>query len=168
MVAFYQGKIFKCLKEKGKFQQMLGKSMILKSKIIFKINIFKLIEKYPKLMRSSVTLTFLKNYLKDIKKVCEENLSDFKWVKVICLRKLLKLSLQKCLDKLFCKCCKIFKAYVTSRRVNFVLTYFSSLTAKLILLIFLNVLIISFWCRTLSHKLSIDLQKKSMRLGCMW
>ena len=118
--------------------------MILKSKIIFKINIFKLIEKYPKLMRSSVTLTFLKNYLKDIKKVCEENLREFQWVKVICLRKLLKLSLQKCLDKLFCKCCKIFKAYVTSRRVNFILTHFSSLTAKLILLIFLNVFLLFF------------------------
>ena len=73
MVAFYQGIIFKRFKEKEKFQEM-----IYKSTIIFKINVFKLIEKYPKLMRSSVTLTFLKNYLKDIKKVCEDNLSDFK------------------------------------------------------------------------------------------
>ena len=29
--------------------------------------VFKLIEKHPKLMKSSVTLTFLKNYFKDIK-----------------------------------------------------------------------------------------------------
>ena len=34
----------------------------------------------------------------------------------------LELSLQKCLDKLYSKCCKIFKAYLTSRRVNIVLT----------------------------------------------
>ena len=34
----------------------------------------------------------------------------------------LKLSLQKCLDKLYSKCCKIFKAYLASHRVNFVLT----------------------------------------------
>ena len=78
MFAFYQGKIFNCFKEKENFQEMAGKLEIHKSTIIFKINVFKLIEKYPKLMRSSVTLTFLKNYLKDIKKVCEDNLSDFK------------------------------------------------------------------------------------------
>ena len=78
MVAYHQRKIFKRFKEKEKFQEMIGKLKIHKSTIIFKINVFKLIEKYPKLMRSSVTLTFLKNYLKDIKKVCEDNLSDFK------------------------------------------------------------------------------------------
>ena len=32
--------------------------------------------------------TFLKNYFKDIKQICEENSSDFEWVKVICLQKL--------------------------------------------------------------------------------
>ena len=77
-IAFHQGKIFKQFKEKEKFQEMVGKLNIHKSTIIFKVNVFKLIEKYPKLMRSSVTLTFLKDYLKDIKKVCEENLSEFR------------------------------------------------------------------------------------------
>ena len=77
VVAFYQGKIFKSCKEKEKFIQMLGRMKIHKSTITFKINVFQLIEKYPKLMRSSVTLTFLKNYLKDIKKVCEENSREF-------------------------------------------------------------------------------------------
>ena len=42
------------------------------------MNIFKLIEKHAKLMKSSVTLTFLKNYLNDIKKICEENSSELK------------------------------------------------------------------------------------------
>ena len=78
VVAFYQGKIFKRFKEKQKFQEMVGKLKTHKSTIILKINVFKLIEKYPKLIKSSVTLTFLKNYLKDIKKICEDNLSDFK------------------------------------------------------------------------------------------
>ena len=78
MVAFYREKNFKRFKEKEKFQEKVEKLKIHKSTIIFKINVFKLIEKYPKLMKSSVTLTFLKNYLKDIKKVCEDNLSDFK------------------------------------------------------------------------------------------
>ena len=77
MVAFYQGKIFKRFKEKEKSQEMVEKLKIHKSTIVFKINVFKLIEKYPKLKRSSVTLTFLKNYLKGIRKVCEENSSDF-------------------------------------------------------------------------------------------
>ena len=71
--AFHQGKNFKRFKEKEKFQEMVGKLKIHKSTI----NVFKLIEKYPKLMKSSVTLTFLKNYLKDIKKDCEENSSEF-------------------------------------------------------------------------------------------
>ena len=78
MVAYYKRKIFKRFKEKEKFQEMVEKLQIHKSTIIFKINVFKLIEKYLKLMRSSGTLTFLKNYLKDIKKVCEDNLSYFK------------------------------------------------------------------------------------------
>ena len=48
VVAFYQGKIFKGFKEKGKFQQIVGELKIHKSTIVFKINVFKLIEKYPK------------------------------------------------------------------------------------------------------------------------
>ena len=76
-VAYYQGKLFKRFKEKEKFIQMVSKLKIHKSTLIFKINVFKLIEKHPKLMKSSVTLTFLKNYLKHIKKICEENSSEF-------------------------------------------------------------------------------------------
>ena len=57
--------------------QMVSKLKIHKSTIIFKINFFRLIEKYPKLMKSSVTLTFMKNYFKDIKQICEENSSEF-------------------------------------------------------------------------------------------
>ena len=56
---------------------MVEELNIYKSTIIFKINVFKLINKYQKLKKSSVTLTFLKNYLQDIKKVCEDNPSDF-------------------------------------------------------------------------------------------
>ena len=53
-----QGKLFKRFKEKEKFIEMVGKLKIHKSTLIFKINDFKLIEKYPKLMKPSVTLTF--------------------------------------------------------------------------------------------------------------
>ena len=43
-----------------------------KSIIIFKINIAKLIDKHPILMKSFMTLGFLKNYFKDIKQICNE------------------------------------------------------------------------------------------------
>ena len=64
-------------KEKKKFIPMVSKLKIHKSTIIFKTNISKLTEKHPGLMKSSVNLTFLKNYLKDIKKICEKNSSEF-------------------------------------------------------------------------------------------
>ena len=71
-VAFHQGKVFKRFKGKEKFMHMVGKLKIHKNTIIFKINLFKLIEKHPKLMKSSVTLMFLKNYFKYIKQICKE------------------------------------------------------------------------------------------------
>ena len=74
-VAFRQGKVFKHFKEKEKFIKMVGKLKIHKSTIIFKINLSKLIEKHPKLMKSSVT--FLKNYFKYIKQICKGNSGEF-------------------------------------------------------------------------------------------
>ena len=51
--------------------KLVGDFKVHNSTIIFKINILKLIDKYPKLMKSSVTLSFLKNYFKDIKQICK-------------------------------------------------------------------------------------------------
>ena len=76
-VAYYQGKLFELFKEKKKFIQMVSQWKIDKSAIIFQINIFKLIQKLSKQMKSSVTLTFLKNQLKYIKEICEGNSSEF-------------------------------------------------------------------------------------------
>ena len=45
--------------------------------IILKIIILKLIDKHPKLMKSSKTLGFLKNYYKDINQICNENPNEF-------------------------------------------------------------------------------------------
>ena len=67
---------------------MVRKLKIHKITIILKIKIFKLINKHPKLMNASATLTFLKNYVKDIKPIYGKNSSEFEQVKVICLRKL--------------------------------------------------------------------------------
>ena len=44
---------------------------------MFKINVFKLCEKHPKLLKSSIGLGFFKNYYKEIKAICEEHEKDF-------------------------------------------------------------------------------------------
>ena len=76
-VAYHQGKMFGWFCEKEKFLRLVSKFGVHKNTIILKINIFKLINKHPKLMKSSVTLSFLKNYFQDIKRKCQENSSKF-------------------------------------------------------------------------------------------
>ena len=56
--------------------ELVSEFMVHKSTIIFKINIFKLIYKHPKLIKSSVTLGFLKSYYKDTKQICKENSNE--------------------------------------------------------------------------------------------
>ena len=77
-IAYYQGKVFKRFKEKEKFIKLVSQLGIHKNTIIFKIDVFKLCERYPKLLRSSIGLGFLKNYHKDIKTICRENEEDFR------------------------------------------------------------------------------------------
>ena len=72
-VTYHQGKVFKRFKEKEKFVKLVSELGIHKITIIFKINVFKLCEKYPKLLTSFIGLGFSKNYHKNIKAVCEEN-----------------------------------------------------------------------------------------------
>ena len=76
-VSFYQGQIFKRFKEKQKFAKLVNELGIQKTTIIFKINVFKLCKKCPKLLKSSIGLGFFKNYQKDIKAICKENEEDF-------------------------------------------------------------------------------------------
>ena len=76
-VVFHQGQILKRFKEKEKFAKLVNELVIHKTTIIFKINVFKLCEKYPKLLKSSIGLGFFKNYHKDIKAICKENEKDF-------------------------------------------------------------------------------------------
>ena len=76
-IAFHQGKVFKKFKDKEKFITLVNKLGIHKTTIILKINIFKLCKKCSKLLKSSIGLGILKNYLKDIKEVCSENVKEF-------------------------------------------------------------------------------------------
>ena len=66
-VAYYQGKVFKRFKEKGKFVKLVSELGIHKNTIIFKINVFKLCKKYPKLLKSSIDLGFLKIIIRPLK-----------------------------------------------------------------------------------------------------
>ena len=76
-VAYHQGQVFKRFKEKEKFAKLVSELGIHKTTIIFRINVFKLCKKYPKLLKSSIGLGFFKNYHKDIKAISEENEKDF-------------------------------------------------------------------------------------------
>ena len=53
-IAYHQGKVFKSFKDKEKFIKLVNEFKVHKSTIIFKINIFKLVGKHPKLMMSSI------------------------------------------------------------------------------------------------------------------
>ena len=68
-IAYYQGKVFSRFREKEKFVKLVADFGVHKGTIIVKMNVFKLLDKYPKLKNSSVTLNFIKNYFKDIKEI---------------------------------------------------------------------------------------------------
>ena len=76
-IAYHQGKVFKTFKDKEKFISLVNKLEIHKTTIILNINIFKLGEKYPKILNSSIGLGFFKNHYKDIKVISKENAWDF-------------------------------------------------------------------------------------------
>ena len=76
-IAFHQGKVFKKFKDKEKFITLVSRLGIHKNTIIFKINVFKLCERHPKLLKSSIGLGFFKNHHKNIKGICMENAQEF-------------------------------------------------------------------------------------------
>ena len=76
-IVYRQGKVFEKFKDKEKFIKLINQFKVHKTTIPFSINIFKLCEKYPKLLKSSIGLDFLKNYYKDIKEIFNENQRSF-------------------------------------------------------------------------------------------
>ena len=70
--------MFRKFKENRKFKSLVEQFKITKGTTISKVNIVKLIDKYPKIMISSTTLIFLESYQKYIKNICKENQEDFK------------------------------------------------------------------------------------------
>ena len=77
-LAYYQGQIYKKLKEKGRLVSMAFKFNVSKSTIMFKIALNKLIDEYPKIKNSSLSLHYFKKHFKMIREVCKENASEFK------------------------------------------------------------------------------------------
>ena len=72
-----QGKFLKKFqnsKWSGKIIKELGLS---RSTVYFKLNLLKLLDRYPKLKKSSLILNFQKNFFKTIKEVCKENKNEF-------------------------------------------------------------------------------------------
>ena len=62
-IACHQGKVLEKFKEKEKFIKLASRLGIHKNTIIFKIDVFELCERYPKLLKLSIDLGFFKNYL---------------------------------------------------------------------------------------------------------
>ena len=73
----HQGKVFSRFREKEKFVRLVADFGVHSGTIIFRINLFRLLDEYPKLKKSSVTLSFMKNYFKNIKQICKVS-SEFK------------------------------------------------------------------------------------------
>ena len=63
-VAYYQ--------DKEKFSTLVNKLKIHKTTIIFKINIYKLCERFPKLLNSSIGLGYFKNFQKHQRNLYEK------------------------------------------------------------------------------------------------
>ena len=78
-LAYYQGQIFQKFREKERFiSDMVLKFHVSKSTIVFKIALKKLIDDFPRIKDSSLSLHYFKKKLKLIKEVCKENVSEFK------------------------------------------------------------------------------------------
>ena len=57
---------------------MVSKFGVSNSTIVFKIALVKLINEYPKLKISSLSLHYFKKYLKTIREVCKDGATEFK------------------------------------------------------------------------------------------
>ena len=66
-VAYHQEQVFNRFKENEKFTQLVGKLGIHKTTIVFKVNVFKLCKRHPKLLRSSIGLGFFKIIIRTLK-----------------------------------------------------------------------------------------------------
>ena len=74
--SYRQGCIFKKFKESDKLVEMVEEIGGSKSTIYFKIKFEIILDKYPKLKKSSLPLSFFKANTKSVKEICNESRSD--------------------------------------------------------------------------------------------
>ena len=78
-LAYHQGKIFQKFRSKERFvNDMVSKFKVSKSTIVFKIALSRLIDEFPKIKDSSLSLNYFKKHLKLTREVCKENASQYK------------------------------------------------------------------------------------------
>ena len=124
-VPYHQEKVFNRFCKKEKFMKLLNKFKIHKNKIVFKINVLKLINKHPVFCHFKFLKELFEGHQTNMSKKCKRIGKNLLFKKTFLKLRLQFLMPQKHSDKLYSKCCKIFKAYLTRRTVNFVLTHSS-------------------------------------------
>ena len=77
-LAYHQGQIFWKFKEKEQLVSVVLEFNVSKSTIVFKIALSKLIDNYPKIKNSSLSIHYFKKYLKAIREIRKKNASEFK------------------------------------------------------------------------------------------
>ena len=78
-LAYHQGKIFQKFRSKERFvNDMVSEFKVSKSTIVFKIALSRLIDEYPNIKDSLLSLHYFKKHLILIKEVSKENASEFK------------------------------------------------------------------------------------------
>ena len=132
-LAYYHGKIFQKFRPKERFvNDIVTKFKVSKWAIVFEITLRRLIEEYPKIENSSLSLHYFKKHLKLFKEIFKESASKFKYFfffffstvlfyfvwgincavfanRFLSLVRLLKLILSNCLWVSLNNICKIFK-----------------------------------------------------------
>ena len=76
-LTYHQGQIFQKFKEKWWFASMVLQLCVSKLTRVFRIAFFKLINNYPEIKNSSLSLHYFKRYLKTIREICKEKTSVF-------------------------------------------------------------------------------------------
>ena len=76
-LTYHQGQIFQKFKEKWWFASMVLQFCVSKLTRVFRIAFFKLINNYPEIKNSSLSLHYFKRYLKAIREICKEKTSVF-------------------------------------------------------------------------------------------
>ena len=64
--------------EKHNFITMIKCFGVIRSTMVFKVNLVKLLDKYQKLKKSTLQQHFMKNYIKGFKEIRTENVREFK------------------------------------------------------------------------------------------